>query len=159
MLPFRCILCAADFSESSREAFRLACALAREDKTRVFVVFVTEPPMVLGEIGTPIGMLEPSPGTQQEIRQRLRDSYVPDRPIDVEYRSVEGVPADEVLRMADELGCDLIVMGTHGRAGLSRLLTGSVAETVIRKSRRPVLALRSPKHLASHTRAAAATAY
>jgi nucleotide-binding universal stress UspA family protein len=156
MLPFRCIVCAADFSESSRDAFRVACALANEDKTRVFVVFVAEEPMVLGEIGTPIGILEPTPGTQQEIRQRLRDFYVPDHPVDVEYRSVQGAPAEQILSMADELDCDLIVMGTHGRTGLSRLLAGSVAETVIRKSHRPVLALRCPKHLGAPKHAASA---
>jgi nucleotide-binding universal stress UspA family protein len=121
------------------------------DKTRVIVIFVAEEPMVLGEIGTPIGIREPSPGAQQEIRQRLRAFYVPEHPVDVEYRSMQGAVAEQILRMADEVDCDLIVLGTHGRTGLNRLLAGSVAETVIRKSRRPVLALRSPRHLTATT--------
>ena len=51
--------------------------------------------------------------------------------------------------LAEELGCDLIALGTHGRTGLDRLLAGSVAEAVLRRARCPVLALRSPPHLAA----------
>jgi quercetin dioxygenase-like cupin family protein len=56
----------------------------------------------------------------------------------------EGDPAEEVLRLTEALRCDLIVMGTHGRTGLGRLLTGSVAEEVLRKALCPVLVVKSP---------------
>ena len=55
-----------------------------------------------------------------------------------------GEPSDAILRLARDGGGDLIVMGTHGRTGLSRLLIGSVAEAVLRRSACPVLTLRVP---------------
>ena len=64
----------------------------------------------------------------------------------MEYQaSEERDVAGAILRVAKELGCDLIAMGTHGRRGLDRLLTGSVAETVLRKAHCPVLTLRGPR--------------
>jgi len=57
---------------------------------------------------------------------------------------VEGLPADEILRAARRARADLVVMGTHGRRGVSRLFMGSVAERVVRESRVPVLTVRAP---------------
>jgi nucleotide-binding universal stress UspA family protein len=56
---------------------------------------------------------------------------------------VEGLPADEILRAARRARADLIVMGTHGRTGVSRVFMGSVAERVVRESRCPVLTVRA----------------
>ncbi len=53
-------------------------------------------------------------------------------------------PAEEILRLTQTLSCDLVVMGTHGKTGLGRLLTGSVAEEVLRKARCPVLVVKAP---------------
>jgi nucleotide-binding universal stress UspA family protein len=64
--------------------------------------------------------------------------------LEVRHRLAEGDPAEEILRAAEEEGADLIVMGTHGRGGLSRLLMGSVAEAVMRKALCPVLTVRGP---------------
>ena len=58
---------------------------------------------------------------------------------EVEYLTREGDPAAEAVRVAKETGCDLIVMGTHGRKGLGRLLLGSVAEGVLPRANCPVL--------------------
>jgi universal stress protein A len=55
----------------------------------------------------------------------------------------EGLPADEILRAARRARADLIVMGTHGRTGVSRVFMGSVAERVVRESRCPVLTVRA----------------
>jgi quercetin dioxygenase-like cupin family protein len=68
----------------------------------------------------------------------------PDGDIRVEHRVAEGNASQEILRSAQALKCDLIVMGTHGRTGLDRLLTGSVAEEVLRKAPCPVLVVRMP---------------
>ena len=62
----------------------------------------------------------------------------------MEHRLREGDAAEEVLRVADDVGADLIVMGTHGRTGLGRVLMGSVAEAVLRGSRCPVLVVKGP---------------
>lgn len=65
--------------------------------------------------------------------------------VDVETALVEGSPSREIVRYAEETGCDLVVMGTHGRGGIDRLLLGSVAERVVRSSTVPVLTVRVGK--------------
>lgn len=145
MPPFRTILFAADFEDNSKEAFRMACSLAVEDKTRLFVLHVAEPTLVSEE---PVSMGQPSmqffnAERAESLERKLREVYVPAHSIDMEYRTSEGGAAEEVLRMADEIGADLIVMGTHGRTGLRRLLAGSVATAVLRGARCAVLALRT----------------
>lgn len=150
MLPFRTILVAADFSEGSQGAFRAACSLAREDETRIYVLNVLEPkyvpetPVYMGDQTLQYARVPRDRSEHEALRERLRVVYAPDRPLGVEYRTREGDPAEEILGSGEEVGCDLIVLGTHGRTGLRRLLTGSVAEAVLRRARCPVLALREP---------------
>jgi nucleotide-binding universal stress UspA family protein len=74
------------------------------------------------------------------IRGRLDG---PDLKYPVEVRLGRGRAAAEVLRVAGEVGCGLIVMGTHGRSGVGRLLLGSVAEAVLRRAECPVMTVRS----------------
>jgi len=62
--------------------------------------------------------------------------------VPVEGTIVEGAPAQRIVEHADEIDCDLIVMGTHGRSGVDRLLLGSVAEHVVRSATVPVLTVR-----------------
>ncbi|MGP0063750.1 MAG: universal stress protein [Isosphaeraceae bacterium] len=136
MQPFRTMLFAADFSENSKEAFRIACSLAVENKTRMFVLHVDEPGLVAEEPAT-------KESGHEALMRQLREVYAPNHPVDVEYRTNKGDAAEEILRMAEKIGADLIVMGTHGRRGLRRLLAGSVATTVLRGAHCAVLALRS----------------
>ncbi|AZH25421.1 universal stress protein [Haloplanus aerogenes] len=70
---------------------------------------------------------------------RVRDiAETVDSTVSVETAVVEGKPSREIVRYAEEVDCDLVVMGTHGRGGIDRLLLGSVAESVIRASSIPV---------------------
>jgi len=62
--------------------------------------------------------------------------------VDVDSAVVEGTPSREIIRYAEENDCDLVVMGTHGRGGIDRLLLGSVAEKVVRGCAVPVLTVR-----------------
>ncbi|WP_280585254.1 universal stress protein [Halorubrum sp. Boch-26] len=82
--------------------------------------------------------------------------------VDVETAVVEGSPSGEIIRYAEDSDCDLIVMGTHGRGGINRLLLGSVAEKVVRGSAVPVLTVRidgdaPPKARAEETAAEGTT--
>jgi hypothetical protein len=74
----------------------------------------------------------------------LRRLYPAGAAAGVDCRLQGGNPAPEILGVADEVGCDLIVMGTHGRTGLARLLLGSVAEQVVRKAACPVITVKVP---------------
>jgi len=149
MIPFRAILVAADFSETSRAAFRVACSLACETKSQIFVLHVAEPKYKLetpaefsGQPGLDVAIPR-DPAELEALKVRMREAYAPHRPFDVEYETREGGTAEEILRYCEKRGCDLIVMGTHGRTGLRRLLAGSIAEAVLRRARCPVLALRT----------------
>jgi nucleotide-binding universal stress UspA family protein len=142
MLPhIKTILHATDFSERSLPAFELACSLARDLNARLVVLHVAVPPLaVYGE-----GMIATLPAVDlDEVRKHLTQIKPADPGVKVEHRLVEGEAVQEILREARDVGCDLVVIGTHGRTGLDRLLLGSVAEQVMRKAPCPVLTVRMP---------------
>jgi len=147
MQPFRNILFAADFSENSQEAFRVASSLSSETKTRMSVLHVVEPhwvaeePVYFGQPTVQYFDSGPEPNGLEALKRRLIDQYTPNHAIDVTYFVKEGEISSEILSLAEQTGSDLIVMGTHGRTGLRWLLAGSVAISVLRRAHCPVLAL------------------
>lgn len=142
MLQITTILHPTDFSPRSEHAFHLACSLAKENGARLIVLHVAEPPVVVPDSAM---MVPPLPGGPLEaLADKLHGMQPPDPRIRIEYLLEEGNPAAEILQVAQETKCDLIVLGTHGRTGLSRLLMGSVAEQVIRKATCSVLVVKPP---------------
>jgi nucleotide-binding universal stress UspA family protein len=76
-------------------------------------------------------------------------AVVPTDPsIPFEHKLMTGDPAAEIVRLAESEGADMIVMATHGRTGLRRLLMGSVAEAVVRRAACPVLTVKQSQHAA-----------
>src|SRR5262245_12944554 len=141
MLPLHTILHPTDFSERSRNALHLACALARDYGARLVILHVAALPTVVSAEG----VLPPDPELlYREAKEQLGRLEVPDANVRVERRFEEGVPVTVILHVAEEIHADLIVMGTHGRTGLARLLMGSVAEQVVRKASCPVLIVTTP---------------
>lgn len=136
MLPLATILHPTDFSEHSQFAFRLACALARDYKARLVLLHVLPPPMVIYAGGPVPAETWPS---AEEVKAKLRQLEDQAHRARVESQVMEGDPVDVILRAAEETHSDVIVMGTHGRTALARLLLGSVAEGVLRKAPCPVL--------------------
>ncbi len=141
MLPIATILHPTDFSEHSDLAFRLACALARDYGARLVLLHIVTPPMVVYG-GGPVPP-DPWPNIE-EAKAKLRELETHASQVRVESQTMEGEPVDLILRAAGETHSDLIVMGTHGRTALARLLLGSVAEAVLRKAPCPVLTVRTP---------------
>jgi nucleotide-binding universal stress UspA family protein len=140
MSTIRRILHPTDFSERSKHAFGLACALARDRGAPLLVLHVCSPFVIYGSSVA----VEVPPSHLEACRARLRQLDPHDPRVLIEHRLVEGDAGTEILRVARETGCDLIVMGTHGRTGLGRLLMGSVAEVVVRKAPCPVLTVKTP---------------
>jgi nucleotide-binding universal stress UspA family protein len=137
MKPFQTILCAADFSVASQEAFRMAGSLAAEGETRLHVLHVIEPDWVPEEpagLGQVVQFYDAGTdgGRDEALKQRLVAAYAPCQGLAVEYHTRHGDAATEILGMAGAVRADLIVVGTHGRTGLSWLLAGSVAAAVLR---------------------------
>jgi nucleotide-binding universal stress UspA family protein len=146
MLPIKTILHPTDFSKPSECALRFACALARDYEARLLLLHVVEPPVYYGELG----MTVPLPADFHEsLHERLTKLVPSGSGISVETILIEGGAPKEILHVAEEQHVDLIVLGTHGRTGLARVLLGSVAENVIRHSRIPVLTLKTPSLLES----------
>lgn len=142
MLPLRTILHPTDFSEHSAFAFRLACSLARDYNARLILLHVLPSPMVVyGGGPVPSGTLP----TAEEAAEELRGLEKQAHHLRIESTVMEGDPVDMILRAAKETDSDVIVMGTHGRTALSRLLLGSVAELVLRKAPCPVLTVRAQR--------------
>jgi nucleotide-binding universal stress UspA family protein len=149
MLQLKTILHPTDFSEHSAYAFRLACSLARDHSARVLVLHVVK---TLGAEIIPYGdaqrQLQPE-GYRKALSDDLRRLQSPDPAVAVEHRLAEGDAAAEILRLAAETACDMIVLGTHGRTGMERLLMGSVAEQIVRKAPCPVLTVKAPQSFTS----------
>jgi nucleotide-binding universal stress UspA family protein len=151
MLPIRTVLHATDFSESCAAAFRLACSLARDYGARLIVLHVQPPTMGFGEMG---GFTLVPEGHSEELMHQLRQLRPDDPAVVVDYRLVEGDAAEEILRTARETNTDVIVLGTHGRKGLGRLLLGSVAEQTVRTAPCPVVPVKpAPRSIKPRTRA------
>ena len=138
MLPIRTILYPTDFSENSGYAFQFACALARDYGAKLVVLHVNPPPVLFYDKVVLVPVVDP----RDELLEMLNKIKPDDPAIAIERRLVDGEPADEIWNAAGARHADLIVMGTHGRGGLSRLLMGSVAESVSRNADCPVLTVR-----------------
>jgi nucleotide-binding universal stress UspA family protein len=141
MLAVHTILHPTDFSERSQYAFGLACALARDYGARLIVLHVAGVPTVAyGE-----GVVPPNPEELlAEAREQLGRIQVPHANVRAERRLEQGDAVTAILGVAQEVNADLIVLGTHGRTGLARLLMGSVAEQVVRRASCPVLTVQAP---------------
>ncbi len=142
-MSIRTILHPTDFSDCSRYAFRVAGMLAREQGARLIVLHVKPTLGPLVAYGDALADLEPE-GSQEKLVEVLHRLRLSDPKVQLEHRLVEGQGAEEILRQAKELGADLIVMGTHGRTGIGRLLMGSVAGEVVRNAQCPVVTVKIP---------------
>jgi universal stress protein A len=145
------ILVPLDFSECSQAALEYASRLASDAGARLYVVHVAE----LLDVAIPA--IPPIEGgyiyeslwdeRRQEVRDRLAKIVPPAPDVKYEYRCLMGSPTYEILKFAERQRIDLIVIGSHGRTGLSRLVIGSVAEGVMRGAKCPVLVVKQPmKH-------------
>ena len=147
MAPIHTILVPTDFSERSQYALGLAGALTRDYGARLVLVHVVVPqPIVYGEGVIPV---EPEE-YHAELRQRLDAITISGGDVRAERRLEEGDAAAEILRVAREIDANLIVMGTHGRTGLRRLIMGSVAEQVMRRAPCAVLKVKEPIEVVAH---------
>lgn len=161
MTDWKRICCAIDFGEPSRVAMEQAADLARRFEAELVLVHVVVPPppaasdVLVSSRGVATVAAEEHERTLEEWRAEAeRRAGRPAR-----SRVLSGAPAAEILRHAREEGCDLLVIGTHGRTGISRLVLGSVAARVARESACPVLVVRDHRSLEKERNAEEASQY
>jgi nucleotide-binding universal stress UspA family protein len=138
-MDFKKILFATDFSPASEAALKFDTELARDSKALLLITHVEELPMPYA--GGEMYFAQPE-YPNPEVKKMLEAITPPDKSVRYEHRLVMGTAADDIVRVADEEGADLIVIGTHGRTGLMRVLMGSVAESVMRLATCPVLTVK-----------------
>jgi len=148
-MNIRSILLPTDFSECGNYALSYAAALARTFNASIICLNVIEP--IVPTVGYS-GMTEPMPIA--DIAEQMEDSAERELPklaecdecagLNVEEMVAHGEAASEIVRVAKERAVDLIVIASHGRTGLGRILFGSTAEAVVRHAACPVLVVKPP---------------
>ncbi|UVT16180.1 MAG: universal stress protein [Nitrospira sp.] len=146
------LLVPIDFSDCSLDALEYGAMVAKRLNASVKILHVLEP--VSYGLDFTLSHVETRESIKTVLTKRLSDvvSALTSAGLASDFLIVGGLPADSILDAATAQGIDVIVMGTHGRRGLSRTLFGSVTESVLRRSSCPVLTVRSPKFRPGHRR-------
>jgi nucleotide-binding universal stress UspA family protein len=141
------ILVPTDFSEVSRQALRYAIPFAREFGATVILLFVAQLSFPGSEfVDVNLAKLETDmrEGAVQQLQQWSQHCVAARLPVQTLVRI--GAPVEEIVRAAQELDVDVIIMSTHGHTGLAHALLGSITEKVVRHARCPVLVVRPKEH-------------
>ncbi len=136
------VLCPIDFSSASLAALPVAAEEAKRRISFLDLVHVWQPGLEY------VGEAAPIPMTQEvpfdAIRRDLADLTI-DLPADrVRYHVEVGDASERIIKLADQLGSNLVVMGTHARHGIARWIIGSVCDAVLQRCSCPVLICRGP---------------
>jgi len=149
--PFRLhtILAPVDFSEYSAKALDYVRAFAGQFKTQVVLVHVVEPTVIPDNFGiVPPSYEEIGSALVKSAEERLNrlsgELSLDRKSIQTQVRT--GRAPWEIVRVAEEVGADLIIITTHGYTGLKHVLMGSTAELIVRHAPCPVLTVRHPEH-------------
>jgi nucleotide-binding universal stress UspA family protein len=140
---FHRIVVPTDFSECAEEAWDLAQRMAQALHSEVTLVHVFVEPPVYGDAEAWTVVMEGERWVADELERWAEKA----RKREVKVRTLvrRGSAAAQIVEAATEEHADLVVMGTHGRSGMSRVLLGSVADRVIRTAPCPVLTVRKPE--------------
>lgn len=146
MLKIETILCPVDFSEFSARAYDYAHSLARHYDSKLIVLYVvrsiTIDPAFLSSTIIDTAYTQQAAAAKAQLAKMVAKQAgdVGEAELIVKM----GFAIDSILSLAKQRNVDLIVMGTHGRRGLDRMITGSTTEAILRKSQSPVLAVHEP---------------
>lgn len=146
------MLVPVDFSDCSLDALEYGALIAQRSKTSLKLFHVLEP--VSYGLDFTLPQMAQRESSKAAVTKRLSDlvSALTSLGLASDFQMSGGLPADSILDAARAQSVDVIVMGTHGRRGLSHVLFGSVAESVLRRSSCPVLTVRTPKFPTGHRR-------
>ena len=149
-MEIRKILFAADFSEGSSSSLPYAVDFAKKYGAKLYLVHVVyDIAKTSGAYVPHVSLDELYREMEKNAKAELEKCFIEEMRAykDVERVVLKGTPYEEISRFAEENKIDLIVIGTHGRKGLDRMLFGSTAEQVVRHAPCPVLTVRLPKHV------------
>ncbi len=162
MIPeIRKILYATDLTENSAYAFRYAASSAQKHDAQIFILHVIERPL-----RQYLSLIFPNLDHEQQVR--MWDEKKKEQVIQIERRLqefanrelggqkefleriadievVEGEPAVEILKKAEDLKCDILILGSHGKGKVAQAFLGSVAEKVLQRTVKPVYIIPLPR--------------
>jgi len=144
MIQIKTILCALDFSEVSPKVAEYAKTLAEAYGAKIVALYVAPSLTQYVEFHVQASYIDDFVSGIVNGASDTMDSFIAEyfKGVAVEGRVVSGYAAEEIVKASDEVGADLIVLGTHGRKGIDKILFGSVAEKVIKTAQVPVLSMR-----------------
>jgi nucleotide-binding universal stress UspA family protein len=139
MIDLKAILHPTDFSDLSQCALPYAIEFATRYKAHLTILNVLE---------LPFGAISMANEAVSEAERKLYDLIPEGTRSEIEVRPIvrRGKPFIEIIRVAQDLDIDLVVLATHGHSGLEQAVLGSTAEKVVRKAPCPVLTIRHPEH-------------
>lgn len=147
MIVLKKIMVPTDGSDTSKEAMLYAVELAKSFKSTITLMMVADDRYLdwMGPAYFSNDMLEEIETNSIESAKKSLEEFWPN-PTDNSYQIktvvVKGNPVDEIINYAKTEEVDMIVMGTHGRTGVSHMMLGSVAEKIVRLARCPVLTVK-----------------
>ena len=140
---YKKILVPLDRNAGAEAALPVAADLAKPDGVVIRLLHVAPPPSAIVAEGRVIAYADQESDRLQHLAMGyLREAGHQLTGLPVKYAVRFGEPAEEILEEARESGVDLVVMATHGRSGVARLMLGSVAEGVLRRSEVPLVLVR-----------------
>jgi nucleotide-binding universal stress UspA family protein len=140
VLHFKTILHPTDFSAPSNHAWRLACCLARDHGAKLILAHVRPLSTTLYATTSMI----PDELSEMQVRQQLQDVWPTDSKLTVDRYLLDGDPSEALVEFLEENPADLVVMGSHGRTGITAFVMGSVASDLVRRAPCPVLIVKQP---------------
>ena len=147
MITLKKILCPIDHSDCSKEALKYAVSLAMKDEAKLLLLHIIDIRSFNEGLETMSAQI-PDEETLKQLRAKLLDCIPEEMRDDMEVEAlvVQGIPFAEIISTAKANEIDMIVIGSHGRTGISHMMLGSVSEKVVRKAPCPVLIVRQPGH-------------
>ena len=153
-VEIKTVFCTTDISDFSNHSISWGMALAKEFRAKLLVCHVIDFPAAVTYGDGPIFFMDQQNQAMDNALQEIRH-LIGDQPVQWEPLITIGHAADEITRLAEEKGADLVISATHGRSGLKRLIVGSVTERLMRTLHCPLMVVRGPKHdlsiLTDHT--------
>ncbi len=139
------ILVPVDFSTTSNKAFAYAREMTTCWESKLHLLHVLDTDFLTGAVHITIEPLDESVAkwrnrAEEKLAATYRGEDGSDLPGEIHIR--DGKPHEEILKAAEELGVDMIIIGSHGRHGLERAIFGSVAERVVKNAPMPVLVIK-----------------
>lgn len=144
MINIKNILCPVDHSDCSKEALKYAVSFAIKDNSKLYLLHVIDIRAFNESIDTMTPKI-PDDETLKQLKTKLLDC-IPEEMRDdmkVEALVIQGIPFVEIISAAKKNEIDMIVLGSHGRTGITHMMMGSVSEKVVRKAPCPVLTVRT----------------